>query len=53
MEEKRLVKKRLAMFLPAKLHKEIHKRAIERNITMTKWIVRAIQERLKIEESYE
>lgn len=45
----RLGRKRLAIDIPEKMHKDIKLCAKIRNITMTKWIIRALYARLKNE----
>lgn len=49
-KEQRLGRKRLSVDLPIELHKEIARLVIDRNCTITKWIIRAIIEKLKRED---
>jgi predicted HicB family RNase H-like nuclease len=45
--------KRLNLQIDEELLKEIKKRAINRNITLRKWVLRAIKQAIKYEEQYE
>ncbi len=45
--------KRLSMYIPWELHKEIKMRAAARNVTITTWVIRAIFEALRNEKKYE
>jgi len=42
-------RKRLAMDVPTKIHEEIRQYAKARNITITKWVLRAIYAKLLLE----
>lgn len=45
--------KRLSIDIPLELHKEIKKRALFVNITLRKWVIRAIIEKMKQEDKYQ
>jgi predicted HicB family RNase H-like nuclease len=45
--------KRLNIQIDEELHKEIKRRALERNITLRKWVLRAIKQAIKYEEQYD
>lgn len=46
-------KKRLALDINIELHLEIKRRAMNRHITMTEWVLMAIMERIEQESKYE
>jgi len=46
-------KKRLIVEVDEEFHAKVKAKALERNITIRKWIVRAILQALKQEEKYE
>lgn len=48
-----VMKKRLFVEVDEELHKIVKIRAIERNITLSKWILRAIKQALKQEQQYD
>ena len=43
----------LLIEVPKQLHKEVKSRAVERGITMRKWILQAIAEKIRVEKLYE
>lgn len=45
--------KRLVLEIDEELHKEIKRRALERNITLRRWVLRAIKQQIKYEQQYE
>lgn len=45
--------KRLVVDVPDNFHKEVKERATRRNISIKTWIVRALQEKMQEEKSYE
>lgn len=45
--------KRLVLDIDEELHKEIKRRALERNITLRRWVLRAIKQQIKYEQQYE
>ena len=45
--------KRITIKVSAGFHKEIKQRSLNRNITMTKYILRAIWDQIRKEEVYE
>ena len=45
--------KRLTLDIPAELHKKLKSRCALRNISMVRWILRAIAKALKEEEKYD
>ena len=45
--------KRLIVDLPEELHNDIKKRAIDKNISMKEWVLRAISAQIKQESQYE
>lgn len=49
---KRIGRKRLAVDIPEVLHAKIAQQARQRNITITKWIVRATWARIRWEEQF-
>ena len=51
--DKSLRLKRLNIEIDEELHKEIKLRALERNITLRKYILRAIKQQIKYEQQYE
>jgi predicted HicB family RNase H-like nuclease len=51
MSEKRNIK-RLNLEIGHDMHFEIKKRALERGISIKKWVMRVIAEQIKKEESY-
>ena len=51
--EKELFLKRLSMWLPRRIHNEINCLAHNRNITITKWVTRAIIQAIRNEKKYE
>lgn len=54
MEQKEISKiKRLVIDLPQEQHQEIHLRAVQRNISIKSWVLRAIREKIKSESQYE
>ena len=48
-----MIKKRFVIEVNDEFHQEIKKRAQEKNITLRKWILRAIIQQIKTEEKYE
>lgn len=46
-------KKKFIIELEEDIHKDIKRRCVERNITMRKWVLIAIIERIKREEGFE
>jgi predicted HicB family RNase H-like nuclease len=48
-----VTKKRFVIEVDDKFHEEIKKRAEDKQITLRKWILRAILQQIKIEEKYE
>lgn len=42
--------KRLVVELPLELHQEMHKRAIHRNMTIRKYVIKALLEQIKRED---
>ena len=46
-------KKRFLIELTDDIHKNIKRRCLDRNITMRRWILTAIIERIKTEEGFE
>lgn len=55
MEEKKcaLTIKRITFKVSSSFHKAIKQKALDRNITITRYIMRALWEQLKKEELYE
>lgn len=53
MENENLKIKQLMIHIPVDLHAEIKSRAALRNITIKKWVLRAIMEQIKKEKQYE
>jgi len=53
MKNKEFDFKRLTIEVLAELHKDIRRRALDRNITITRWVITAIQDRIHKEEGYE
>lgn len=51
--KKSLRLKRLNLEINEELLKEIKIRALERNITLRKWVLRAILQQIKYEQQYE
>ena len=49
----KVIIKRLSIEIPSKLHKEMKVRALFRNITLRKWVMLAIMERIKKEKETE
>ena len=47
------MRKRLVLDIDEELHKEIKRRALERNITLRRWVLRAIKQQIKYEQQYE
>jgi hypothetical protein len=45
-------KKHLAFKIESELHKELKKRCIDKNITLTKWIMQAVLEKMAQEDKY-
>lgn len=45
--------KRLVVDVPDNFHMEVKERAARRNISIKTWIVRALQEKIQKEKSYE
>jgi len=45
--------KRFSIEVPEELHKEVRHRALDRNITVTKYVTRALIAQIKKEKSYE
>lgn len=45
--------KRLLIDIPDQLHEEIKKRAATRNITMRKWVIRAVMRVIEEEKKYD
>ena len=46
-------KKRLVIEVNEEFHAKVKAQALKRNITIRKWVVRAILQALKVEEKYE
>lgn len=51
--EKREGRKRLSMDIPNEIQKKIDKNVKKRNITITKFVLQAIMEKLRNEQYYE
>ncbi len=51
-QQERSNRKRLSLDIPMELYKEIARSTIDRNCTLTKWIIRALISELQKERRY-
>jgi hypothetical protein len=49
----RLGRKRLSVDVPIKIHQQIKALSIRRNITITRWVLRAIYDKIVKEKKYD
>jgi predicted HicB family RNase H-like nuclease len=52
-EKERTTPKRLVLNIPEQLHQEIKQRALDRNITLRKYVLQALMTRIQNENKYE